>query len=191
MREERAEPTGIHLQQPERAASIASLLWGSPQPCRALPSGRAERDRGRRRADAPRRPSARPEPPDFGHPAAKLPSRGTAASPALSAPGTGHHRSPPGQPVQPLLGAPALTPKRRRSPRRGLRCPAVASPRPAAAVGAYPRPAEGRGGSAWAARAPGGSSLGAPAVLTASAGHLWGPAARGWCPAQCHPAAAG
>ncbi|XP_030800600.1 uncharacterized protein LOC115901777 [Camarhynchus parvulus] len=154
-REERAEPTGIHLQQQESVASIANFLRGSPQPCRALPSGRAERDRGRRRADAPRRPSARPEPPGFGHPATELLCRDSRAPSTVSA------GNRPSSFITWAAGAarawrPCPHPERRRSPGRGLRCPAAASPRPAAAVGACP--ARG-GGSARAARAPGRQEL--------------------------------
>lgn len=155
-------------------ARITNWLWGPPQPARALPSGRTERDRGGRKADAPLRPWARPEPQGCGQPAAELPSRDSRA-PALSAPEPAtivHHPGSQGSPRRPCPHPEAVA-----LSGRGLRCPAVASPRPAAAVGqrGVPRPRGGRGGSARAARPPGRSSLGAPPAPTASGGSSGAP----------------
>lgn len=180
-------PPGFNSSSTKGWPNIADWPWGSPQPRRALPLERAERDRGRRRTDAPRCPWARSSPGAAGSPPPSSPP-GTAVPPALSAPGTGHHRSSPGHPVQPS----ALLP----SPRSG-------GAHPGGNCGARPSPPLARrrlSGSGASSTLAGGAGLSAgcpgarqelPRGTPGAGGHLWGPAARERCPARCHLAAAG
>lgn len=113
---------------------------------------------------------------------------GTAVRPALSAPGTGQHRSSPGQAVQPVLGAPALTPNGG-AHRAGAAVPCRRLPSPGGSRRGVPGPRRGLSAGCPSARQAGAPS-GHPRRRPPARAHLWGPAVRDWSPAQCHPAAA-
>lgn len=171
-------PPGFSLRQQERVAGIASRLWDSPQPGRGAPvgPGRAGPGPSWSRCPAPSvgttgAPGLRGSQRRAPLPEEPWRQRCQRREPAILV----HHRA-----AGAALGAPALVPKRRRSPGRGPRCRAVASPRPAASFGQRGVPVLGGGAGAQHGlpERQAGAPSGHPRRKGSSGARLWKTGAR-------------